>query len=184
MIVHIDCDGVLSDFTGRFTERLLDVWGFDLREEAITTFDFSTVPDWQPRFWDLLREPGFVAEMQPLPGAQEAVKSLRELGCEVICATAPFDGAPHWMNERQEWLKHHFGFAHKDIVQTHRKDLLRGDILVDDRHEHARDFPGMGLLWTCPWNEKADYRTRVKSWDEVIRWAKHLNAVASFFGSL
>lgn len=169
MITLLDCDGVLGDFTGRFAERLMETWGFDLRDEDITTFDHSTVPNWQPRFWDLLKEPGFVAEMKPLPGARAAVETLRGLG-EVLCVTSPFDGAPHWMNERVEWLKHHMGFNHKDVIHTHRKDLIRGDILVDDRYEHAWDFPGKGLLFDRPWNQ-GETKWRVFSWDDVLQIA-------------
>jgi len=81
--------------------------------------------------------------MDPLPGALEAFSILVEHFDVFILSTAPWDNPSAW-TDKALWVKRHLGEpARKRLILTHRKDLNRGDFLVDDREKHgAKNFAG------------------------------------------
>jgi 5'(3')-deoxyribonucleotidase len=55
------------------------------------------------------------------------------------------------------WLKRYFGWAndnpfYKKAIFTHHKELVNGDILIDDRPDHcgAKEFPGRFIHFGGP----------------------------------
>lgn len=165
--VFLDCDGILSDFERHFLGGIEVVYEVKIPYESRTSYGFTEVPGFTSDMWSLCYEEGFVSTMPLLPGAAEAVEELRKLA-DVHILTAPFDNAPYWMNERTRWLKKHFGFDKTHIHHSHRKDLFRGDFLLDDRAEHVESWPSKAVLWDRPWNRAATGLPRVSSWPEVI----------------
>lgn len=82
-IVLIDCDGVLSDFVAWYCSIATSVTGSPYDPREVTQWDVATSlgllrPE-QERVEELVRQPGRVAAMQPLPGAVEGVALLREV---------------------------------------------------------------------------------------------------------
>ena len=87
--------------------------------------------------------PGIFSLMDPIPGAKEAVERLSEDFDIYILSTAPWMNPSAW-TDKVVWVKEHYGdLLKKRIIISHRKDLLRGDFLVDDRPKHgASEFQG------------------------------------------
>jgi len=52
---------------------------------------------------------------------------------------------PESYKSKRIWLEKHFGnLASKRLILTHRKDLIKGDILIDDRKVNgAEKFDGL-----------------------------------------
>lgn len=126
-IIHIDMDGVLVDLGREIEYRLKD-------------------PNLDPKF---IKEPdlieGLFESPQPIKGAIDAVKELQDSNkFDLFIATsAPWDNPPSLMHKRL-WIEHYFGTTfHKRMFITHRKDLLIGDYLIDDRLANgAEKFTG------------------------------------------
>lgn len=180
MIILVDCDGVLADFTGQMAKSLFARHSFDLPLDH-KDFGFTDVSGWQSKFWDACHEEGFVSGMDVLPGSAHAINELRSLG-RVVCVTAPFDGARYWHNERVRWLKKHLDFGYKDIIFAADKSLIVGDALIDDKAETILNWNhGLAILRDRPWNRTncpdlytdwLAYKVRAYSWDDVIREVK------------
>jgi len=83
------------------------------------------------------------SELEPIPNAINAVNKLEELGYYVYFAsTAPWDNIAAG-SQKRAWLGKHFPDFRKRLILTHRKDLLIGDILIDDNTWNgAGDFKG------------------------------------------
>jgi len=81
--------------------------------------------------------------LQPIPGAKLAVQALLDSGHDLLIAsTAPWDNPNAWTQKRL-WVADHFPQFRKKLILTHRKDLLIGDILIDDHTWNgAGDFSG------------------------------------------
>lgn len=81
-----------------------------------------------------------------LPLMDDALTSVEAIAKEYevyFCSTAP------WTNinagsEKRIWIEHYFGeLAFKRLILTHRKDLIIGDYLIDDRTKNgAGEFRG------------------------------------------
>lgn len=118
-IVFIDMDGVLVDFESGLQKFCKDIQDHDRKhpEEIQGLFLLS----------------------DPVKDAIEAVHKLEEKFDLFILTTAPWYNPSAWGDKViwvQRWLDDIF---HKRIIITHRKDLLRGDFLIDDRDRNGAD---------------------------------------------
>ena len=113
--IYVDMDGVISDF-----------------EKAKRAY-MKNRPDLHVdyRYLDLIE------------GAEEAVKYLHEHHEVFIASTPPWTRIQVWADKRA-WLEEHFPYLKRKLILTHRKDLLIGDVLIDDSR-----FRGC-LLYTSP----------------------------------
>jgi 5'(3')-deoxyribonucleotidase len=78
-----------------------------------------------------------------MEGAIEGVDALQNMGHEVYFAsTAPWSNPDAWKAKRL-WVAKYFPSMYKRLILTHRKDLLMGDYLIDDRTANgAGEFKG------------------------------------------
>lgn len=83
--------------------------------------------------------PGAYLEMNPIPGALDAVRSLIGMGYEVWIATKPPTGIPYAYADKVSWVLQYLPELKRRIILTHDKGLLggTGDFLVDDRPHKA-----------------------------------------------
>ena len=127
-IVYIDMDGVIVDFGAAIKD-----W-FDKHPHLHERY--KSHPD---HIQGLFRNP------PPVEGAIEAITKLHESGkYELFIATAAPWGNPMSASDKRFWIEDHFGnLFHKKMFITHRKDLLMGDYLIDDRTKNgAGEFKG------------------------------------------
>ena len=151
-IVYIDMDGVLVNFGAAIQD-----W---FEKHPHLKERYESHPD---HIQGLFRNP------PPMEGAIEAVKKLAESGkYELFIATsAPWGNAGSAMDKRF-WIEEHFGnLFHKRMFVTHRKDLLLGDYLIDDRTKNgAGEFSGELLQFGINWETGVEgpYPT----WDSIL----------------
>ncbi len=176
----IDVDDVLTDFVGRMSPIVSGIldreWSYD--ELSKDEWDLFTILSKVQRdaLFAIMERPGFCATFNPAPGAQAAVRTLREMGCEMFAVTAP-NYSPFWVSERTHWLEQFFQIPADHVVHTHAKYLVSGDFFLDDRPSHVREWEkhnpqGVPMLWTTPHNQRAEGfdDVRVFCWDHV--WAR------------
>lgn len=151
-IVYIDMDGVLVDL-GKAFDKFFELHPY-LKER------YADNPD---HIQGVFRNP------PPVEGAIEAVKKLAESGKYdlFIATSAPWGNAGSAMDKRF-WIEEYFGnLFHKRMFVTHRKDLLLGDYLIDDRTKNgAGEFSGELLQFGINWETGVEgpYPT----WDSIL----------------
>lgn len=68
-----------------------------------------------------------------MPGAIEAYERLSKKFDTYILSTAPWENPTAW-SDKLLWVKKYLGtVAHKRLILSHHKNLLKGDFIVDDR---------------------------------------------------
>lgn len=163
--ILIDCDGVCSDFLGGLFNRL------NYKGPPLTTWNFTSVlsPEQQIEAERILNTYEFWASLEPIPGAVPAIAFIRSLGFEVHWVTSPWHTCPNWGSARRYWLNEHFQAIGNEITITHRKDLVRGLALIDDKPSHVkawleRNPDGLAFLFAQSYNADApatDYTNRM-----------------------
>lgn len=144
--IYIDMDNVLVDF-----------------KSGIDRIDEATRMAYDGRLDEV---PGIFSLMEPMPGAIEAVHRLAEKYDLFILSTAPWKNPSAWA-DKVSWVTKYLGdVLEKRLILSHRKDLLKGDYLIDDRPKHGADtFDGEWIRFgTDPfpdWNSVLEYLDRL-----------------------
>ena len=114
-IIYIDMDGVISDFDKAAKEQ-----GNGKRPDLYVDY----------------------RNLELIPGARDALIRLNQ-DFDIFIATTPPWSRPKVWGEKRDWIVEHFPWLAKKMILTHRKDLLIGDILIDDsRWRGQPDFQG------------------------------------------
>ena len=121
--IYFDMDGVLVDF-----------------ESGVAKIDEATKEQYKGKLDEI---PGIFALMEPIPGATEVVRLLARHYDVFILTTSPWNN-PTAASDKVQWVKKYMDDVfHKRLIITHRKDLLDGDYLIDDRDKNgASEFKG------------------------------------------
>ena len=139
--ICVDMDGVLCDFAGALAKQ-----GPEMKKEY--SGKATAVP-------------GFFLNMEPMPGAIEAFEKLAANYDVYILSTGPWSSPGAW-TEKVLWVQKHLPeAAFKRLILGHEKDLLRGDIIIDDRHGNGVDsFQGEIIIFGSE-----DY----PDWEAILR---------------
>ena len=114
--------------------------------------------------------PGIFRDPLPIKGAIDAIKKLVDSDkYDMFIATSAPWGNPSSLTDKRYWLEKWFGRTfHKKLITTHRKDLLIGDYLIDDRLRNgAGEFNGTLLRFGYDW-EKNNTPNDYPDWDSIL----------------
>ena len=76
-------------------------------------------------------------------GAKEAVEELEDMGHDLYIASTPPWRQPKAWTDKRLWVDKHFPTLRRKVVLTHHKNLLIGDVLIDDTNYRGQpDFKG------------------------------------------
>ena len=148
-LIYIDMDGVLADLAEGAKINPLNKDGA-----------FNDKPDEIPNVFRNLPE---------IPNAILSVKTLLESNKYdiFILTTAPWDNPSAWTDKRL-WIEEKFGDSFKKkLIISHRKDLLNGDFLIDDRTANgAGEFRGEHLHFG--WDYVNKKHNQFKDWKSIL----------------
>ena len=110
------------------------------------------------------------SKLDTVPGADTAVMRLNQ-DFDMFIASTPVWDRPETWSQKREWIAKHFPYLKQKLILTHRKDLLRGDILIDDsRWRGQPDFQGEWFWFNKEWD--------TRNWKACLEWIyknKHNN---------
>lgn len=145
-ILWVDMDGVLVDL------------GHSIDNHPL----MKTEPErWKGRVDEL---PGVYRNPPPIEGAIEAIQKLHESGkYDMYVATTNCWNNPEGATDKRYWIENIFGeIFYKRQTITHKKNLLIGDYLIDDRTKNgAAEFSGEHLHFGS--DEYPD-------WDSILKY--------------
>ena len=92
--------------------------------------------------------------------------SYGKSGSLFIASTPPWTRPEVWGHKR-EWIEEHFPYLKRKLILTHRKDLLIGDVLIDDtRFRGQPDFQGNWFWFNKDWSNR--------NWNACLEYIKTL----------
>lgn len=179
--ILIDLDDTIADWSGRFDKGLDGRFGSDgiRRSTDQTGFDlFEGHSSEQKRIIrEVMSEPSFYAELEPIPGAIEAIKEMVAEGHDVFIVTSPWVSNPTCASDKLAWVEKNLGtnWGRRTII-TADKTVIRGDVLFDDKGNitGADDPNWVQVLIDQPHNRGQQLgRIRQLSWSS---WQTSINA--------
>ncbi len=182
MVILVDMDDTI--------EQLLDAWVRGVNKRYNRSVRYDEVRSWNvsaaypglsfEQVYDIPMQPGFWSTVEPIPGAAEGLQHLMEKGHEVYIVTATVcDSVPEKMNDL---LFRYFPFLSWDqVIITTRKQLIRGDILIDDGVHNLENGPYHKILMSAPHNRDYDAAAngmiRVENWEQIEAVVDALDAL-------
>lgn len=168
-------DGVVANTHAAWLDLYNADYDDDLDYSEITDWDMAKFvkPECGRKIYEYLTRPDFYELVVPMDYSLLSMDMLREMGHRIIFVSAGFFPA------KVEWL-HNYGFLKEypyndgrwqtaaDIIIAYDKNLINGDILIDDRTDNVLAFDGQSILFNQPWNLKDKFGIRVDGWMEIV----------------
>jgi 5'(3')-deoxyribonucleotidase len=161
----IDMDGVLSDIYAQFikyeqkdiglTQSVKELTGKFEREAFINHDKY-------------VNSENFFYTAIPIQDSVEIVSKLNDAYQVYIVSSAM--QFPISLQEKINWLTKYFPFlSWKQIVFCGTKEIVYGDIMIDDHFSNLDNFQGQTILFTQPHNigKPINMHTRVNTWKEI-----------------
>ena len=173
LTVLVDMDDVLVNTLEAWVWWLNRAFYSDVFPDDITDWDISRSYPYAPveLLYEPLKNPEFWETVRPVPGAREGLLKLYKGGYRVSVVTASWYDTLQPKMDRAlfKWFPE---LSWRDVVVTHYKQGVRGDVLIDDNIDNLTDGNYAKLLMDAPHNRNKqvdDDIIRVKNWPEIIR---------------
>lgn len=174
MTILIDMDDVIEQLARAWVQYLNDRYGTDVSPDDVHEWDLSLA------FPSLTREQVYAAELddaiwsrvQPMPGADEAMKRLLSDGHDIYIVTSTY--YPTLKTKMDEVLFRYFPYIPwEHVIVTNNKQMIKGDVLVDDGPHNLTGGDYRKILFTANHNRSLDEKSidavRVNNWEEAYR---------------
>ena len=172
LTILVDMDDTMECLLDSWTEFLAAKNGVSVSRKDIKEWDmqkaYPTLS--KEQIYAPLFEEAMWRNVKPLDGAVDYIQKLMQDGHEVVVVTAS-----HYDNvgmKMRNVLVRYFPFIPYDnVIITSRKQMILGDVLIDDAPHNLIGGKYKGILFDAPHNrafhaEKYGMR-RVKSWKEI-----------------
>ena len=171
--ILVDMDDTIEQLLKAWVGRINEKYGRSVSREDITQWNMTMF--FPGLTWDqvygVMDEPGFWGTVEPMPGAAEALQHFMQEGHEVYIVTATYYG--HVREKMGELLFRRFPFlSWNQLIITSRKQMIRGDVLIDDGVHNLEGGQYAKVLFSAPHNRAYDAEgngmIRVNSWEEAV----------------
>ena len=181
MTILIDMDDTIEGLLKAWVQRVNAKYNRRVSYEDITSWDVSAAFPGLTReqVYAVLLEKGFWKTVEPIPGAAEAMRHFMDAGHEVFIVTAtPYESVAE---KTTEVLFRYFPFlSWNQVIITSRKQLIRGDVLIDDGVHNLEGGDYIKILMTAPHNRNYDAEAngmiRVHTWAEIEEIIRSISA--------
>lgn len=172
MTILVDMDDTIEQLLKAWIRGVNEKYHRSVSCEEITSWDVSAAYPGLTRqqVYDIPMQPGFWKTVDPMPGAAEVLQRFMAGGHNVFIVTAtPHESVPEKM---EDLLFRYFPFLTWDqVIVTSRKQMIRGDVLIDDGVHNLEGGDYIKILMTAPHNRSYDARAhgmiRVSTWEEI-----------------
>ena len=118
-----------------------------------------------------MHDESFWERLEPIGGASEYLKKLIDDGHQVVLVTSSH---PDTIKYKYSFINRYFPFiSFKDIIFTSKKQMVRGDVMIDDAPHNLEGGRYIGLLMDSPHNRNYDATAhgfiRVDSWEQIYK---------------
>lgn len=184
MRVLVDMDDTLENLCEALVKYNNIRYGTSVKAEEINDWDLrNAFPDLtNDEIFAALYEAEFWKTVEPLPGATDYLHKLIKDGHDVYIVTA---SSFETMSMKNKYvLKRYFPyFDESNIIVAKNKQMIMGDVLIDDAPHNLVGGSYYGLLMSAPHNRKFDANRsgmlRVNSWEEAYKAVIDLSEIKS-----
>lgn len=168
-LILVDLDGTTANLTRKWFRVLNETFGDHLNpDQPSPVWDVHEISRGGRAAYDILRRPGFFRDLEPYQGAVQALQRIQGAGHEIVIVT---DAGSHNFADKRAWVQEHLPFVPKEnFIAAARKELVRGDVLVDDAPHVLAAHARLGrpvIAMHRPYNSAVTGCLRANTWLDV-----------------
>jgi 5'-nucleotidase len=169
--ILIDMDSVICDLMSEWHRRYNEDFQDNLSVENLMCWrsEDYVKSECGEKIYEYLDQPGIFLHLKPLPYAIEVLERL-SLNYDVLIVTS---SRTYAYTEKEQWVEKYLPFIGKNnLIFSHRKEMIRGDLLFDDAPHNLIAFKNTGrtaIAMNYPYNASIDV-PRVNNWLEFEKW--------------
>lgn len=177
MIILIDCDETIWNLLEAWVSVLNKRYNENVLWQNVNTWDMSAVyPNLtKQQIYEPLCEEELWELVKPKFDAVKYVPKLYEEGHEVYFVTSTdYRNIKFKVKLLEDFFP---DIPIQNLITTYHKNLIKGDILIDDYINNFKGVDG-GILFTAPYNKDIDVESlglyRCNDWEEIYN---HINDI-------
>ena len=178
----IDMDCIVADMLPYWIDKYNHYSEESIEEKSVVHYNLNKIVKYPNVLESIIHSQGFFLEIPPV---KDSVRILRKLikdkRFDVVFLTQPPRKADYAISEKRIWIKKYFRrFDLCNIVFAHRKELVRGDVLFDDKPSHltkwkAENSDKHTATISYPYNESCksfvdQYYNKDEAWEKFYAW--------------
>ena len=179
MTILVDMDDVIENLLDAWIKFLNDKYGLSVKGSDVKEWDMRLVyPTLTPdQLYEPLHLKSFWNSVEPKEKASEYIQKLILDGHEVYIVTATHYGT---LKIKVECIINRYfpSLPYKNIIVAYKKQMIIGDVLIDDYPPNLIGGQYLGILFDAPYNRSFPNKehgiTRVSSWEEIYEVISNL----------
>ncbi len=172
MVILVDMDDTIEALLDAWLDKINKKYGRSVSRDDIVSWDTtSAFPGLtKDEVYGILLDNEFWKDVKPIPGAAEALEHFISEGHSVYIVTATHYSS---LRGKMEYLLFkYFPFIPWDnVIITSRKQMIKGDVLIDDGVHNLIGGDFKKILVDAPYNRDFDAEAngmiRVYNWTEI-----------------
>lgn len=174
LTILVDMDDTLEDLCETWVEFLNEKHGTTVHKNDVCDWDLTNVfPELnEQQIFAPLFDEEMWKRVKPLPKAEENLRQLIVDGHRVVIVTASHPDTVA-MKLNSVLFKYFPYLSVKDVIVTSQKQLIRGDVMIDDAPHNLEGGEYFGILVSAShnknYNAEASGFVRADNWDEIYK---------------
>ena len=179
MTILVDMDDVIENLSVAWIDYLNRKYGTNVDRETVRDWDMAEAfPELKPeQVYAPLKDAELWKSVEPKEGAAEYMQKLIDEGNELyIVTSSAYDTIQIKMDEV---LFRYFPFIDwNHVIITSNKQMVRGDVLIDDGVHNLINGDYEKILFNTPYNR--DFSAEIHGMARVSSWNEIYEMLASF----
>lgn len=181
-VVYVDMDNVLNKFWIGYNIIYNHIYSdqFNLTREKLIDYcisaDLGITDKEEAKRLDhaVMSDSIFWRTIPVYDGAQEALKELNDR-YDTYILTTPWVYYNGCVEDKITWMKSNFPFFDTTkMIFTWRKELLRGNVIIDDHSANLETFQGKRVAISYPYNMNTKVDFRSEDWSDIVTYLKEV----------
>lgn len=170
LTILVDVDNVLEDLNTAWVNAINEKYGTSVIPNEIFDWDiqkfFPTLT--RNQVFSPLHTEEFWENLKPLNGSQKYLKQLIEDGHKIVIVTSAH---PDTIAHKHKFISRNFPFIpFKNTIITSQKQLICGDVMIDDAPHNLKNGSYRGILMSASHN--INYDAEANGFIRLNSWAK------------
>lgn len=162
MTILVDIDGVIFNTQETLLKQINETYETEYTIEDVTSYDWFN-KKFNNNPWETLKSESFWFRVRANKQAIDYILKWKHEGHTIkfVTASSYHHALPYKIHKLLDYFNGEFD--DKDVIICHDKNMVRGDLLIDDFLKNCNEFHEFSIVYAQPWNKDTNL-IRTNDW--------------------